>query len=200
MHIFELPSGTEVELNEMIGAEEELLTNQRLIRNGDAVNQVLRNCTVRLGEIESRPWKTRSIFCPETVCSSWSSCGKYLSGMRRSWNCSVPIQPVVLRTSCPSTWMIWRLRLTAKSESSPLTCPVRNARCDSVIWTTKRKKRLAALKESSISSAMLIRLIGIDGVAPSKKLMNDMSLRDRSALRQEMLRVDAGVDTIVETE
>ncbi len=47
---------------------------------------------------------------------------------------------------------------------------------------------------------MLIRLIGIDGVAPSKKLMNDMSLRDRSALRQEMLRVDAGVDTIVETE
>ncbi|MBD3395103.1 MAG: hypothetical protein GF418_05695, partial [Chitinivibrionales bacterium] len=52
MHIFELPSGTEVELREMTGAEEELLTNQRLIRNGDAVNQVLRNCTVRLGEIE----------------------------------------------------------------------------------------------------------------------------------------------------
>jgi hypothetical protein len=47
---------------------------------------------------------------------------------------------------------------------------------------------------------MLIRLIDIDGAAPSKKLMNDMSLRDRSALRQEMLRVDAGVDTTVETE
>jgi hypothetical protein len=30
--------------------------------------------------------------------------------------------------------------------------------------------------------------------------MNDMSMRDRSALRQEMLRVDAGVDTTVETD
>ena len=34
----------------MTGAEEELLTNQRLIRSGDAVNQVLLNCLVRLGE------------------------------------------------------------------------------------------------------------------------------------------------------
>ena len=34
----------------MTGAEEELLTNQRLIRTGDAVNQVLKNCIVRLGD------------------------------------------------------------------------------------------------------------------------------------------------------
>ena len=32
MHTFELPSGIEIELREMTGAEEELLTNQRLIR------------------------------------------------------------------------------------------------------------------------------------------------------------------------
>ena len=52
MYIYELPSGIEIELKEMTGAEEELLTNQRLIRNGEAINQVLRNCTVRLGENE----------------------------------------------------------------------------------------------------------------------------------------------------
>jgi len=50
-----------------------------------------------------------------------------------------------------------------------------------------KEKRLAALKEPSISSAMLIRIIDVDGASPSKKLMNDMSMRDRSALRQEML-------------
>ena len=50
MYSFELPSGTELELREMTGAEEELLTNQRLIRSGEAINQVLRNCFVRLGE------------------------------------------------------------------------------------------------------------------------------------------------------
>jgi len=50
MYTFELPSGIEIELKEMTGVEEELLTNQRLIRNGEAINQVLKNCTVRLGE------------------------------------------------------------------------------------------------------------------------------------------------------
>ena len=50
MHTFELPSGIEIEVQEMTGAEEELLTNQRLIRSGDAINQVLRNCLVRIGE------------------------------------------------------------------------------------------------------------------------------------------------------
>ena len=50
MHTFTLPSGTEIDLVEMTGAEEDLLTNQRLMRNGEAVNQVLANCTKRLGE------------------------------------------------------------------------------------------------------------------------------------------------------
>ena len=50
MYTFELPSGPEIELREMTGAEEELLTNQRLIRTGDAVNQVLANCILRIGE------------------------------------------------------------------------------------------------------------------------------------------------------
>ena len=50
MHTFTLPSGTEIDLVEMTGTEEDLLTNQRLMRNGEAVNQVLANCTRRLGE------------------------------------------------------------------------------------------------------------------------------------------------------
>ena len=58
-----------------------------------------------------------------------------------------------------------------------------------------KEKRLAALKEPSISSAMLIRLVDVNGAVPSKKLMNEMTLGDRSALRQEMVRVDAGIDT-----
>jgi hypothetical protein len=50
MYTFELPSGIEADLREMTGAEEEILTNPRLIRSGDAINQVLANCVTRLGE------------------------------------------------------------------------------------------------------------------------------------------------------
>jgi hypothetical protein len=63
-----------------------------------------------------------------------------------------------------------------------------------------KEKRLAALREPNISSAMMIRLIEIDGKAPSKKSLAEMSMRDRSALRQEMARVDAGIDTTVEVD
>ena len=44
MHTFTLPSGPEVGIVEMTGVEEDLLTNQRLIKTGEAVNQVLANC------------------------------------------------------------------------------------------------------------------------------------------------------------
>ena len=59
---------------------------------------------------------------------------------------------------------------------------------------------LRFLKPVDITSAMLIRVLDIDGKAPSKKSLAEMSMRDRKALRQEMSRVDAGIDTSVETE
>jgi hypothetical protein len=60
-----------------------------------------------------------------------------------------------------------------------------------------KEKRLASLREPNITSAMLIRILDIDGKAPSKKSLAEMSMRDRNALRQEMSRVDAGIDTSV---
>jgi hypothetical protein len=63
-----------------------------------------------------------------------------------------------------------------------------------------KEKRLAQLEEPNISSAMLIRILEIDGTAPTKKALSEMSMRDRSALRAEMLRVDAGIDTGIEAD
>jgi hypothetical protein len=63
-----------------------------------------------------------------------------------------------------------------------------------------KEKRLAQMQEPSISSAMMIRILDIDGCIPSKKALYEMSMRDRSALRQEMLHVDAGIDTTIELD
>jgi len=61
-----------------------------------------------------------------------------------------------------------------------------------------KEKRLAALKQPSLTAAMMIRIVTIDGQPPSKKHLNEMSMRDRSALREEMTRVDGGIDTAVD--
>ncbi len=53
MHTFTLPSGTDLDLVEMTGVEEDLLTNQRLVKTGEAINQVLANCIKRVGDNDS---------------------------------------------------------------------------------------------------------------------------------------------------
>ena len=50
MHTFTLPSGPEIRIVEMTGVEEDLLTSQRLIRTGEAVNQALANGIQRVGD------------------------------------------------------------------------------------------------------------------------------------------------------
>ena len=53
MHTFTLPSGVEIDLVEMTGIEEDLITSQRLMKNTEAANQVLGSCSKRLGDNDS---------------------------------------------------------------------------------------------------------------------------------------------------
>ena len=191
MYSFELPSGTELELREMTGAEEELLTNQRLIRSGEAINQVLRNCFVRLGEktdpdlsevmnlvrlrqISLGDEVELELSCPNSAC-------------RMSNFVTINLEDLKVTPYGEEREFAFKLPGSKKT--------VRFGYLDG-----HKEKRLASLREPNISSAMLIRILDIDGKAPSKKSLAEMSMRDRNALRQEMSRVDAGIDTSVETE
>ena len=197
MHTIKLPSGIEAGFREMTGAEEEILTNQRMIRNGTAVNQVLKNCLVNLGD-NDKP--------------SMNDVLGLLSGDRLallvelrgvSLGDEVDLELVCTNPACRDTNYVTvdlgDLERSTYGEAREFSFELPGAK------TTVRfglldghmEKRLAAIKEVSISSAMTMRIIDIDGAKPSKKLMNDMSMRDRKALRAEMQRVDAGVDTIV---
>jgi hypothetical protein len=200
MHTFTLPSGPEIELREMTGAEEELLTNQRLIRSGDAINQVLKNCTLRIGDVAEPAMKDildllsgdrlfalvrlrqislgdeveLALHCPSPAC--------------RETNCAtVNLEELEVTPYGPEREFEFRLPGSGQL--------VRFSYLDG-----HKEKRLAALKEPTISSAMLMRILTIDGAAPSKKMLADMAMKDRAALRAEMARVDGGIDTLIELE
>ena len=200
MYIIELPSGIEAEIREMTGAEEELLTNQRLIRNGTAINQVLKNCLIRLGEnsqpsmqdvlamlsgdrltllVELRKVSLGNEVDLELVCSN--------AVCRETNTFTVDLETLETKAYTPEREFSFTLPGSKRL--------VRFQHMDGHM-----EKRLAALKEPSISSAMTMRIVDIDGKPPSKKIMAEMSLRDRSALRQEMDRVNAGVETTITTE
>ena len=197
MYTYELSSGPEIELREMTGVEEELLTNQRLIRSGDAVNQVLKNCILRIGENES----------PEMQDVMAMLSGDRLFTLVRLRQVSLGDE-VSLELTCPgqtcrakshATINLNDLKVIPYGDEREFTFTlpgsgrkVRFGYLDGV-----KEKRLAQMQEPTISSAMMIRILDIDGSAPSKKALAEMSMKDRSALRQEMMRVDAGIDTTV---
>jgi hypothetical protein len=200
MHTFELPSGIEIELKEMTGAEEELLTNQRLIRSGDAINQVLCNCLVRIGE------KTDPTV--NDVLDLLS--GDRLFALVRLRQISLGDE-VELELTCPNSACRMTNYMTVNLEELEVTSYTDQREFDFKLPGSKKsvrfgyldghkEKRLASLREPNITSAMLIRIIDIDGKPPSKKMLAEMSMRDRGALREEMARVDAGIDTAVEVE
>lgn len=198
MHIFNLPGGQEIELKEMTGAEEEILTNQRLIRNGEAVNLVLRNCILRLGD-KAKP-------SLEDILNLLSGDRLFaLVKLRQiSLGEEVDLELTCQNSSCHTVNYtgvnLDELEVTPYTEQREFEfiLPVSQQTVRYAHLDGQMEKRLAALKEPNISSVLLIRILEIDGKAPSKKSLAEMSLRDRSALRQKMTETDAGIDTIVE--
>ena len=200
MHSFELPSRMGIELKEMTGAEEELLTNQRLIRNGEAINKVLHNCIVKLGDNDK----------PSLSDVTGLLSGDRLFALVRLRQISLGDE-VELELNCPNSACRTKNFVTVNLDDLKVTQYTDKREFDFKLPGSKKsarfclldghkEKRLAALKEPNITSAMLIRIIDIDGKPPSKKALAEMSMRDRSELRKEMGKVDAGIDTTVEIE
>ena len=184
----------------MTGAEEELLTNQRLIRSGDAVNSVLANCILRIGE--------NNDVTPKDVLDMLS--GDRLFALVKLRQVSLGDE-VELDLVCPNvacrakngvTVNIDDLSVTPYGEEREFVfgLPASGAKVRFGYLDGHKEKRLAQLQEPSISSAMLIRIIDIDGNPPSKKALAEMSMRDRSSLRSDMLSVDGGIDTNIECD
>lgn len=200
MYTFSLPTGSEIELREMTGAEEELLTNQRLIRSGDAVNQVLANCILRIGE--------NGDVSTKDVLDMLS--GDRLFTLVRLRQVSLGDE-VELELVCANHACRAKSRLVVNIDDLPVTpygeerdfiftLPGSGRKVRFVHLDGHKEKRLAQMQEPNISSAMMIRILDIDGNPPSKKALAEMSMRDRTALRAEMLRVDAGIDTNIECD
>lgn len=200
MYTFTLPSGPEIELREMTGVEEELLTNQKLIRSGDAVNQVLANCILRIDE--------NNDISSKSVLDMLSGDRLFVLVKLRQISLGDEVE---LELTCSNPACRAKSRVVINLDNLPVTqysddreftftLPSSGSKVRFCYIDGHKEKRLAQMQELSISAAMLIRILDIDGNPPSKKALVEMSMRDRSALRAEMVRVDAGIDTAVECD
>ncbi|MEN6358277.1 MAG: hypothetical protein ABFD83_14485 [Armatimonadota bacterium] len=200
MYTFTIPSRSDIDIREMTGVEEELLTNQKLIRSGDAVNQVLANCILRIGESDDVSTKQ--------VLDMLSGDRLFVLVKLRQISLGDEVE---LELTCPNPACRAKNRAVVNLDDLTVnpypderefvfTLPSSGAKVRFCYLDGHKEKRLSQMQEPSITAAMLIRILDVDGNPPSKKVLAEMSMRDRSALRAEMLRVDAGIDTSIECD
>lgn len=199
MHAFELPSGIEAALRPITGNEESLLTDRRLMKNGAAVNQVLLNCLeslggndapamedvlgllsgdrlfllVKLRQISFGDEVTLSLHCPDPYCGEDNP---------------VEINLEDLTVTPYPAEREFRFKLP-KSEKEVVFIPLDG----------HMEKRLVALKNPGIHSAMLMRIKELGGKPPTRKTFLDLPAYDLNALRAEMRVKDGGIDTVIKT-
>lgn len=199
MYTFTLPSGLEAELREMTGAEESLLTNRRLMKGGEGVNQVLRNCLVRLGD--------KTEIALKDVLDLLSGDRLFLLVKLRQISFG---DEVDLTLGCPAKdcgeatdvhIALDDLEVMPYGTEREFIFELPRKK-KPVIFTLMdghMEKRLASLKDPNLHSAMLMRVKEIDGKAPNRNSLAELPAFDLNALRAEMQRVDGGIDTTVHT-
>jgi len=199
MYLFTLPSGLDCELREMTGVEEELLTNERLLKSGDAVNMVLRNCLLRLGEQTS--------LTMEHILGLLSGDRLFLLVKLRQVSLG---DEVTVALTCPNRVCRNSEQLVVNLEELPVIpypaereflfpLPATGQVVKFGFLDGRKEKRLNAIRDVDLSHAMLIRILTIDEQPPSKKTLAEMSISDRQALREAMVAVDCGIDTVLRT-
>jgi hypothetical protein len=195
MYPFTLPSGRACVLREMTGAEDELLSNTRLMKSGDALNQVMRNCLVSLDDT------------PEVTLAAVLD---LLAGDRLFL--LVKLRQISLGDEMTVSLACPRCRTTSlvpvNLEDLPITPYPPEREFSTVLPGSGRtvrfvpldghmEKRLVAFPDSYQSQAMLMRIREIDGAPPTKKTLTEMVIRDYNALYGAMLAAEGGIDTVL---
>ena len=196
MYEYVLPSGKTVELREMTGTEEALLTNERLMRDGTGVNQLLRNCIVKLDGAEVTEKEVNDM----------------LSGDRLF--CLVRIRQITFGDECSMEVMCSNPKCgasnTAELDLADLEVSQYAEEAEHVLELPKSKiivtwrpmfgndeRRLAKMDDSTLHDAMLIRIKDIDGKAPSRNVFLGLSAIDLKAIRDDFDAKEGGIDTQV---
>lgn len=212
-----LPLGVEAQIRGMTGREEDLLTDQKKARSGEAINEVLANCTVSLtlpeGYIKGEPAKTitkvqtgdiRRLKGPDRLA--------LLLAIRiESFG---PDMAVELKDpGADGEKFIANIDLSTLERKA---CGKEGAAIDIgpyditlsdgtrvTVQHLDGKSEQAVAKATpgkELTTAMFYRIVEVENLHANdiKKWLEDLPIRRRTELRQKMAETDCGIDTSVQ--
>ena len=195
---YTLPSGIEVEMQEMTGREEALLTNKRLAMTGESLNKVLKNCTLSIDDnIDVKESDILDLLSGDRMAMLI-----HLRQISFGDECELNLR--CGDGDCNGVALITvdlndvSIKKYGEKREFEITLPS-GKKVTFVLLNGHMEKRLAALEKPDVHASMLMRVKCIDGRPPNKDTITEMSARDINALRSAMEDVDAGPDTLIET-
>ncbi|QTD49663.1 hypothetical protein J3U87_29115 [Sulfidibacter corallicola] len=173
------------------------MTNERLVRKGEAINKVFENCVLRIGE------KTDITATDVLDLLAGDRLALLIELRKVSLGSDLDLNLTCTNPACGHEQVI------AVDLGQLPVRPYPSERDFSVVLPSQTRitfglldghaeKRLAAIAEPTVSTALMMRIRTINDQPPTKKTLADLSMRDRVALRREMQAVDGGVDTSID--
>lgn len=201
---------TRVELREMTGVEEDLITDKQLGRDGRNLRQVLQNCITSWGS-EDGEWFDRSKSAA-FMDKLWLADQSFLLIRLRQLSLDDDMTYV---DRCPREQCQHEQQFSLDLRQQPMDAPrTERPRAKYEVTTPNGKvvtfrpmlmsdqsELLTAMRESPdkmITTQLKQAVLSLDGAEVSYKNLRQLSLRDRQAIRRAIEDLDVGVDNTVE--
>lgn len=194
-------SGQEFEYRGMTGHEEDILTDEKKVKKGDALDEVLKNCVLSIEGEKPSISTIRSLKSPDRL---------YILLMVRKESYGSFMENV--EVTCPNP----RCRQTNlvdidldeleyvenKMEGDTVEVEIDGKKVIFGHLDGNDEKKLANRKDTKdiLTIGMQMRIQEVEGVHPNgiKKWLKDLPVKERMKLRTEMEKTECGINTVIE--
>lgn len=211
--LFDLPCGyldkdgvlhTEIKVREITGHEEDMLANPKINAN-KKLNELISRCIERVGVITDKG-KLSQVVLDMTVGDrlfAIFAIRRVTVGDMYTYEAKCPECSAVSRYTIDLGSLDIKTMPDPTKREFEVTLPKSKKSVKFTPMTGRGEEQLSSLakkKEDTLSMAIAMRVMEIDGEKPSLKSMKDLSSVDRMYLREQFEKVEGGVETSIELE
>lgn len=199
MPLLKLPLGQEVEYRGMTGREEDILTNRKKVMSGEALDEVLANCTLRIGENKNvQIGDVQRLKGPDRaallIAIRRESFGDELTAdlkcdeCREMFGVSVDLSQLPDRPA-PEGEAPYTIEVEVDGKPVKLMVDFIDGRAENA---------LAKVKDNVATMAMLYAIKEIEGVHSNdkKRWLLDLPIRARNEIRDKLKILECGPDPV----
>ena len=194
--VYDLPLGGTVTIRGMRGHEEDILTDEKKVKSGEAIDEILKGCILEINGEPATASKIAELRSPDRLF------------------CMVKIRQetygdiVEYEHACGCKHVNYgevdlsRLPFKERPEGDEFTIEIGGKKVTFTWLDGRKEKILSKEKNDVITVGMMLRIKEVEGVHPNgvRVWLKDLPAAERMKLRNAMSETDCGIQTLVEID